>query len=147
MTCIGARSGCNALICITIPGELRGKGRPRFTARGGFARAFTDAKTVNAEAWVKACAVEAGAVPLDGPVSIAMQITVAVPASWSKRKRADALAGGLYPTGKPDLDNCVKLVADALNGVAWRDDKQIVRMDCRKAFGPVAQTILTICEV
>lgn len=136
------------MIVITIPGELRGKGRPRFTARGGFARAFTDAKTANAETWVKACAVDqAGATPIEGPVSINVAISVHVPASWSKRKTLDALAGATWPTSKPDLDNCVKLIADALNGIVWRDDKQIVRMVVSKRYAERAETVLQVAEV
>jgi Holliday junction resolvase RusA-like endonuclease len=136
------------MLTITIPGALRGKGRPRFSSRGGFARAYTDAKTANAETWVKACAVEqAGQVPLDGPLTVGIQIECEVPKSWSKRKQADALAGGLWPTGKPDLDNCAKLVADALNGLVWKDDSQIVRLTVSKQYGWMAQTVLTVAEV
>lgn len=136
------------MITITIPGEMRGKGRPRFSSRGGFARAYTDARTVSAENWVKACAVEqAGAQPICGPVSLGICIAVEVPASWPKKKRLDALAGAVFPTSKPDLDNCAKLIADALNGIVWKDDKQIVRMEIRKHYAETAQTVLTVAEV
>lgn len=129
---------------IVIPGEMRGKGRPRFSTRGGFARAFTDSKTVNAEAWVKACAVEAGAFPAGYPLRLRMEMVAAVPKSWSKRNRETALAGGLMPTGKPDIDNCLKLVCDALNGIAWQDDKQIVWVEARKRYGETAETVLEV---
>ena len=136
------------MITITIPGEMRGKGRPRFSTRGGFGRAYTDHKTASAETWVRACAVEqAGMVPLAGPISLSIAIAVEVPASWPKKKRADALAGAVFPTSKPDLDNCAKLIADALNGIVWRDDKQIIRMDLRKHYAERAQTVLTVAEV
>lgn len=36
------------------------------------------------------------------------------------------------PTARPDADNVLKLVADALNGVLWRDDAQVVDARCRK---------------
>lgn len=133
------------MLTITIPGEMRGKGRPRFSARGGFARAYTDSKTANAETWIKACAIEqAGIHPMDAPLELQMTISVEVPASWSKRRRADALSGAMMPTSKPDLDNCVKLVADALNGIVWRDDKQIVRMVLAKRYAERAETVLTV---
>ena len=113
------------VITITIPGEMRGKGRPRFSGRGGFVRAYTDHKTASAETWVRACAVEqAGMVPLAGPISLSIAIAVEVPASWPKKKRADAL-----------------------NGIVWRDDKQIIRMDLRKHYAERAQTVLTVAEV
>ena len=136
------------MITITIPGEMRGKGRPRFSGRGGFVRAYTDHKTASAETWVRACAIEqAGMQPLDGPVALGITIAVEIPASWPKKRRADALAGAVFPTSKPDLDNCLKLIADALNGITWRDDKQIVRVECRKHYAERAQTVLTVAEV
>lgn len=133
------------IITITIPGDVRGKGRPRFRAQGGFARAYTDAKTVSAENWLRCCAVEQARLhaPLDGPLAVTMAISVVVPQSWSKRKRADALAGRLRPTGKPDLDNCVKLL-DALNKIIWNDDSQIVAMAASKAYAEQAQAVLEI---
>jgi Holliday junction resolvase RusA-like endonuclease len=136
------------MIEIRIPGELRGKGRPRFSARGGFARAFTDPKTANAEAWVKACAVQAftGA-PIVGPVSVQLEIGVAVPKSWPKKRRADALAGAIWPTTKPDLDNQIKLIGDALNGIVWQDDAQIVRAVVSRRYVETPAAVLTVAEV
>jgi Holliday junction resolvase RusA-like endonuclease len=132
------------ILRIVIPGEMRGKGRPRFTTRGGFARAFTDSKTVNMEAWVRACAVDAGAFAAGYPLKLRMEMVAAVPKSWTKGNRARALAGDMLPTGKPDLDNCLKLVCDALNGIAWQDDKQIVSVDATKRYGETAETILEV---
>lgn len=135
------------MLVVTIPGTMRGKGRPRFTNAGGFGRAYTDAATANAETWVRACAMDqVGQHVLDGPVSLAMDIAIVPPASWPKKRRADALAGATFPTGKPDLDNCLKLVADALNGILWRDDKQIVRVVARKFYADQAQTVLRVAD-
>jgi Holliday junction resolvase RusA-like endonuclease len=53
-----------------------------------------------------------------------------VPASWSQKKRAAALAGQIRPTTKPDIDNVEKAIFDGLNGVTWKDDVQVV--DVRK---------------
>lgn len=78
-----------------------------------------------------------------GPVSLDVVIARAVPLSWSKAKRARALNGELKPTGKPDLDNCIKLLCDALNGVAWQDDAQIVALSVRKRYGEQPLTTLT----
>jgi len=43
-------------------------------------------------------------------------------------------------TSKPDLDNMVKLVKDALTGVFWRDDSQIDALDARKCYGDMPRT-------
>lgn len=135
------------MLTVVIPGVMRGKGRPRFTSAGGFARAYTDAQTANAEAWVRACAIEqVGQHVLDGPVSLTMDIAIAPPASWPKKRRAAALAGATFPTGKPDLDNSIKLVADALNGILWHDDKQIVRVTARKFYAAQPCTTLRVAD-
>ena len=132
---------------ITIPGVMRGKQRARVAIRGRFASAYTPKETVNAEAWVKRCAVDQiGSPCLDIPLDIAIQITVQIAESWSNKKRAAALAGEIKPTGKPDLDNCAKLLCDALNGVIWKDDSQIVAMTLIKRYGERPQTVLKIWE-
>ncbi|HEV7455130.1 MAG TPA: RusA family crossover junction endodeoxyribonuclease [Roseococcus sp.] len=111
------------MLTIEIPGELRGKGRPRF----GKGRAYTDKKTETAEAFVRTCAALAyKGPPMDCAVRLSLTLAVPVPASWSKKKREQALAGAIWPTGKPDLDNVLKLVGDACNGILWADDRQIV---------------------
>lgn len=56
-------------------------------------------------------------------------------ASTSKRKLAQMQAGLLLPMKKPDLDNIIKAVCDALNRFAYHDDAQIVSITCSKAYG------------
>jgi Holliday junction resolvase RusA-like endonuclease len=129
---------------IVIPGVARGKGRPRFSRFGG--RTYTDSKTSNAEAWVKACAIDViGGMPLMvGPLNVDMTVVVGIPASWPKKKRAEAFANELKPTGKPDLDNTAKLHFDALNGIVWADDSQIVSTTLAKVYGDAPKTVLTV---
>lgn len=137
------------MITFTIPGEARGKGRPRFARRGNFVKTYTDSKTVSFENLVALFASQAmGARPLiEGPASVRMDIHVGIPASWSKKKRADALAGNLRPTGKPDLDNCAKLTLDALNGVVWRDDKQVAALTVTKQYAETPRTEVAVQEM
>ena len=112
----------------------RGKGRPRATVRGGFARLYTDAETRKYEAIIAAAAVRAmaGRPPLDGPVMAVIQIRIPVPASYSKRRRAAILAGEEPYWGSGDIDNQLKSIFDACNGVVFLDDKQIVRLTAIK---------------
>lgn len=128
-------------LVIVIPGELRGKGRPRF----GNGRTFTDAKTTNAEAWVRACAVEQVGQPvLDGPLQLRIEYEIAIPKSWPKKKLAMARAMLLMPSVKPDVDNVVKLVGDALNGIVWRDDSQIYELHVSRRYADVPKATVTI---
>lgn len=49
-----------------------------------------------------------------------------------------------YPTGRPDSSNLVKLVEDALNGNAFKDDSRIVHSQMDKAYGTRAETVIAI---
>jgi len=124
-------------ITFTVPGAPQGKGRPRVGTVSGRARVFTPAKTVAYENLIAHAAQQAmaGRPLIDGPVSCSIAIDAPIPASWSKRKQAAALAGELMPTTKPDLDNVVKAILDGCNGVAWRDDVQVVDLAVRKRYG------------
>jgi len=131
------------MIQVRIPGEIRGKGRPRF----GNGRTYTPQATRNAEAWVRACAAQAWpAAPLDGALSVTLEIGVAVPRSWTKKRQADALEGLILPTGKPDLDNQLKMVGDACNGILWRDDAQIVTATVSRRYAETPAALLTVLE-
>ena len=99
-------------------------------------RHFTDDKTRAYKAMVSAhgrIAFPDG--PLSGPVEVRVSAIYAAPASWSRRKREDALNDRVRPTGRPDVDNLAKGVMDALNGIAYADDSQIVRLTASKHYG------------
>jgi Holliday junction resolvase RusA-like endonuclease len=120
------------MIRIIIPGRVGGKGRPRFARRGKFMTTYSPEKTVNAEAMVRRFGADAmlARPPMQGPLGMRIEIIANTPASWSKKKKACAN----YMTGKPDLDNCVKLFGDALNGVVWSDDSQIAKLDVSRRY-------------
>lgn len=113
---------------IDLPGLPRGKGRGRAVSTPQGARVYTDAKTRSYEAALRYAAVQAmaGRAPAEEPVRFTLSVFFPVPESWSKRKRAQALAGAIWPTVKPDSDNALKLAADALNAICYHDDKQVV---------------------
>lgn len=121
------------MIVIELVGVPCGKGRPRFMRSTG--HAYTPAKTRNYETNLRLAAqdVMAGAPPLDGPLSVTVNALFPVPQSWPKKKQAQALAGEVRPTTKPDADNLLK-VLDALNEVVFRDDKQVVDARVVKSY-------------
>ena len=69
--------------------------------------------------------------PHDGPVAILMTAVFLPPQSWSKKKKNDPGP----KVSKPDLDNIAKSVLDGLNGIAFVDDSQIIRIHAEKKFG------------
>lgn len=130
---------------VYVPGQPRGKGRPRFARVGGGVRTYTDAKTASYEAVLRLAGAQAmqGMAPLEGALRVSVNAWMRVPASWSKRKQADALAFRLWPTAKPDADNLVKTL-DALNGIVWRDDAQIVEMTVRKVYAGTPALVINV---
>lgn len=129
-----------------IPGEPCGKGRPRFTQTG---RAYTPAKTSNYEALVKVMYQEAakGARFADVPLRMRIDACYSIPASASQKKKAQMRYGILRPTKKPDADNVLKIVADALNKIAYPDDAQIVEAIIRKVYADEPRVYVMIEEV
>jgi Holliday junction resolvase RusA-like endonuclease len=57
-----------------------------------------------------------------------------IPKSWPKKKQEQALMGIVKPTIKPDLSNYLKGIEDALNGIAYIDDSQIVLVYVTKQY-------------
>ena len=128
----------NRKIEFFVPGAPVGKGRPRAARRGAGVVMFTPEKTAGYEALVAAAAsnaMRAEAWPLfTGPLEAVLEMRIPIPASWSKAHKAAALAGTELPTSKPDIDNVVKAILDACNGVVFRDDAQVVMLVATKAF-------------
>jgi Holliday junction resolvase RusA-like endonuclease len=124
---------------IDLPYALRGKQRARVTRRG----TYTPPETVAAERALAHEAQAARVVMLTGPVALTVTIWIEPPASWSKAKRADAMARRRWVTVKPDVDNVLKLIGDALNGIAWADDKQIASVCIEKRYGAEAATAIS----
>lgn len=132
-----------------VDGAPVGKGRPKFARRGNFVQTYTPAKTKNYEALVQEAAIKSmrGKPAFDGAVQINFGIFIEPPKSWSKKKRADALGGVIYPTTKPDWDNIVKGVQDACNGIVFVDDKQIINSAMTKRYAENARVEVRVYEV
>lgn len=130
-------------IKIELAGPPRGKGRPRFVRETG--RTYTPAKTASYEGALKFAAqrVMGHRPPLDDALDVLFLAVFPIPASWSKKKRAAALAGEIRPATKPDADNILK-VSDALNEVVWRDDKQIVEATIQKFYGSRPRLVIEV---
>ncbi len=109
-----------------------GKGRPRFTRTG---RCYTPKATRQAENRVRWAGHQHQGALITGPMGVLVLAVFPIPKSWSKKKRQEAEAGRVRPAVKPDFDNVAKLYCDALNGLMWEDDKQIVDGRCIKVYG------------
>lgn len=112
---------------LTVPGNPQGKQRAKTFKKGDFAGAYTPAKTVNYETYIKELfAIKyPDFMPLEGPLMLQFTAYVSIPASTSQKKRAMMLEGSIIPEKSPDIDNILKIIMDALESVAYKRDSQI----------------------
>lgn len=113
------------MITLLFPFAPVPKGRPRFGRIGKHMRVYTPMKTRRYESDLKLWASKQmqGKKPLEGALSVRAHFFLERPKSVKRQ----------LPTVKPDLDNFLKCL-DALNGICWADDAQIVRMEAAKQY-------------
>lgn len=116
------------LVRIVVEGEPVAQGRPRFSTRGGVMRAFDPPESRAYKEMVKLMAMVrmSGEPMLEGPLSLSIKVFRSVPPSWSDKRKKMALAGEILPKTRPDLENYCKGATDALEGVVFKNDSQIV---------------------
>lgn len=128
-----------------IVGEPQGKGRPRFSTRGGFVKTYTPEKTASYENFVKVCYLNKyKGQKLDGEIIAEIIAYFSIPKSFSKKKRVQAIEGKIKPTKKPDTDNIAKTILDSLNGIAFEDDKQVVALLVKKLYGEEPKVVVSL---
>lgn len=149
------------MIKFTVPGEPQGKARAR-TFRNqytGNSQTITPEKTVLYENWIKSCYLQqCGNKKLTGELSMKIFAYYGIA---NKPKKPDWLTRDIkpkelkecmkqqliHPTKKPDIDNVIKVVADSLNGIAYKDDTLIVEIYAIKHYSDDPRIEVTINEL
>ena len=67
-----------------------------------------------------------------------------IPDRTSKKKLEQMVSGQIRPIKKPDTDNIIKIIADSLNGLAYKDDSRIVSVVCTKYYGTIPRVVVRI---
>ena len=131
-------------LIFSVEGDPVGKQRPRFTKTG---RTYTPKKTSEYEATIKTQALSAmgPAEPLETPVAVYIYINHAIPASYSKKRKEACLNRSERPK-KPDLDNVAKAYLDAMNGIVYKDDVQVVSLHVTKRYDTIASVHVCVKE-
>lgn len=131
-----------------IPGKPIGKARPRVTMRGGYARAYTPERTKEFENRIKDAYIEKyGYQKMSGALAIDVIAWFEPPASTSKKNRKAMINGDVPYSKKPDTDNVIKAVLDALNGVAYDDDSYVIAVYGFKCYGEYNHTDVVITKL
>lgn len=122
-------------ISFTVYGEPVAQGRPKFSTFGGFTKVYDPKKSRDYKDYVKLAAAEhAPKALIEEPIMLELVIYRPIPKSFSKAKTLDAERGFIRPVTKPDVDNYLKGVKDALKNVIWKDDSQVVDVYASKFY-------------
>lgn len=131
---------------IEIDESITGKQRPRMNTYTG--KAYTPTKTKNYEYLIKQTFINKypDFIPIEGRVIMTILAYFEIPKSTSKRKESEMLSEEISPTKKPDWDNIGKIVSDALNKLAFRDDAQITDVRILKKYAKTPKVVVKIEE-
>ena len=129
-----------------VIGDIKGKARARVNTYT--CKAYTPENTKDYEMLIKQYfkLKYPRYVPLENRVSVKIVAQFKVPKTATKKDRALIEEGKLSPTKKPDIDNIVKIILDALNKMAFKDDNQITKIEVEKIYGEVEKIIVKIDE-
>jgi len=123
-----------------VPGVPKAKGRPRMTRSG---HTYTPKETARYENLVR-LAAQSSRIDFiaNGPVTLRLWFF------WPcKSPRKAKPRPATYRTARPDLDNLIKAVSDALNGIGYRDDSQVVSVTAVKQYAAQDEAPHTRVEI
>lgn len=130
---------------LLIPGLPMGKQRPKFNR--WTKSAHTPEKTLNYETYVKELYVTKRLPMLSGYIGVEITAFYLIPKSTSQKKKQQMLKNELLPDKKPDIDNIAKIICDALNGIAYADDKQVVHLTINKYYSEQPKVVVQLEEI
>ncbi len=135
-------------IKFVVLGEPIPQGRPKFARIGNHVTAYDPARSRNYKAIVRDEAIKVKPdKPLEGPLRLEVRVYKSIPKSFSNKKRLAAINGDVLPITKPDLDNIIKGIKDAIKSIIYRDDAQVVSIKADKLYSENPSVEVVIGEV
>lgn len=129
-----------------MPGDIVGKARPRMNTKTG--KAYTPTNTKNYEYFLRQWFIRKypDFKPIENRVRVTIIAYFDIVKSTSKRKATEMLQGNISPTKKPDADNIIKIVLDAMNKFAFKDDTQVTKLEIEKKYDKTPRIYIKIEE-
>lgn len=129
-----------------VIGDIKGKARPRMNTYTG--KAYTPTNTKDYEELIKQYfkIKYPRYIPFENRVSVKIVAQFKIPKTATKKEKELIAEGKLSPTKKPDIDNIIKIVLDALNKMAFKDDNQITKLEVEKHYGEEEKIFVKIEE-
>lgn len=125
-----------------VLGEPRGKQRPRMCRVNGKTVTYTPKPTKDYEQKVKSSynATTKKFFDIDVPLEVDIKAYFSIPKKFSN----NVFNTKILPLSPPDVDNVAKIVCDALNGVAFFDDRQICKLNIEKYYSKIPKIIVEL---
>ena len=129
-----------------VPAKIVGKGRPRLNSYTG--QVYTPTKTKDYESLVEQYFLlkYPRYKTIEGRAKVSIIGYFEIPKSTPKAMREQMIENKISPTKKPDIDNVVKIVLDAMNKFAFKDDTQITKIEVEKKYSDVEKLYIKIEE-
>lgn len=150
MSAIWKQVNGKTIVKMTVFGEPVPQGRPRFSTINGHVQAIDPKKSRNYKQLIQLEAQPLfyeGFAAIEAASQLKLHIFRGIPKSWSKKKKEAALENILRPTSRPDTDNYVKGVLDALNGLVVKDDSCIVHIEAGKFYSDRPRIEIEVEEI
>lgn len=129
-----------------VPGKIIGKGRPRLNTYTG--SVYTPTRTKDYESLIEQYFLlkYPRYKPFEGRVQIEINAFFEIPKNAKKADKELMLENKINPTKKPDIDNIIKIILDAMNGIAFKDDIQITKLNVEKTYSDTEKVQIKISE-
>ncbi|MDP5277249.1 RusA family crossover junction endodeoxyribonuclease [Chengkuizengella axinellae] len=136
------------MIKFVVHEEPVAQGRPRVTTKNGKPRLYDPDKSKHFKQLVAMIAKQyAPETLLDCPLVLRITFYRSIPTRFTKAERRQIQSGELRPITKPDIDNYVKAIKDALNKVIWTDDSKVVDLHAGKYYSDKPRVEIEILEL
>lgn len=134
------------IIKFTIRGIPKTKARPRIVRKGDKIITYSPSAKYEKD-FLSLCFQYMPDEPIKEPIKIICNFYMPIPTSFSKKKKLQAKNKEIRPVVRPDIDNLLKLVLDALNNRFFLDDKQVVSLSVEKFYSEIPRTEVEIIKI